>query len=253
MSTPENTKDAKAKCPAKIKQPNGTYKTCNKDHRVEGDRIGDSVGKSSVLAANLGGAPNHHEYDGPRTLAAHHLICGQILYSKRNPSSENDFWETVCHAYGYNINCEKNGIFLPRKMYLACVLNRPLHRGNHDSAETFDGDLPTGITYTKQVRAMLEAVRKDVSGGLYCKNRDALIADMEDISSEIKDFINEFTWTLTSDGRDYMPEGIGCCNYKSITTKTLALLLLRGKRLVDVSDKLTEIQHCKRKHKLHMK
>jgi hypothetical protein len=248
MSTPQNTKDAKAKCPAMV-GPVGKKSKCNKDHRAEGDKIGDSIGKSSVLAANLGGAEKHSDYYGPRTLAAHHLISSQILYAKKK-SKDNAFWEEVCHAYGYDINCKENGIFLPRKMDIACALKKPLHRGNHDSAEVYDGEILVNTTYTKQVRNLTDPIKSKVKKGVYCNNAGDFIGDMNDASSKIKEAINNFSWTLTYDGRDYIAGGIGCCNFQSITTKrlTIAIINLRGKKLDDVEESIEERYRCKRIH-----
>lgn len=251
MSKAENIKDAKALCPAMVGKPGQTKKRCDQDHRPEASKMGDSKGSSSTLAVNLGGADNHPDYDGLRTLAAHHIVSCQIFYAKKNSSADNQFWEDVCHAYGYDINCKENGIFLPSKMYLACVLKKPLHRGNHDTTEVFDGDiLIPNLTYTIEVQKLIKPIRRQVSKGFFCNDPEKFIQAMNNASSSIQTEILSFLWTLTYDGRDYMPGGIGCCNFRSITTKLLheTISKLRGKKINDVNEQIEDLHKCNREH-----
>lgn len=198
-----NNKNFKIKCPV-----------CGKDHRPDDNVGGDNVGQSTILAKNIhkGGAKKDPLYCGPWSLAAHHLISGQILHSEYNDDETNEFWAAVCFSFGYDVNCKENGIFLPTEMYLACAMRKPLHRGNHDSTETYVDGKATNKTYTKQVKARVDEVEMKIRNKDYCKRPIDLIIEMNDISSDVRGFVNKFDWTLTIDGRDYMSAGKGCCN-----------------------------------------
>jgi len=228
-----DNKNLKIKCPV-----------CGKDHRPNDDVGGDNVGQSTILASNMKGAKNDPLYCGARSLAAHHLISGQILHSEKNDDETNEFWASVCFTFGYDVNCEENGIFLPTEMYLACTMRKPLHRGNHDSTETYVDGLATNHTYTEQARAMVDQVRDNIE--LYCNAPDKLVEQMNRISSYIRDRVNLFEWTLTIDGRDYMPGAIGCCNCINMEEK-LGVLAKIAQNPQNIAS-----YHCNRSHPLKM-
>ena len=84
----------------------------------------------------------------------HHLISVGAV--------EGDKWKTIFEAYGYNINCEQNGIILPSDMFVACHYRVPLHRGSHDYAFG-DPDMTQLLvykTYVDSVRKLIKDLKQ---------------------------------------------------------------------------------------------
>jgi hypothetical protein len=173
-------------------------------------RSGSNLGNSAVLGRNMLDGREltcHPWYAGPFSLAAHHLICLEAM--------EKPEWGSICYDFGYHIDRRQNGVFLPMKMALACQLGVPVHRGNHSEGYAFDLDL----AYPDAVKAKLEDLAAEVSAGDYCANPAALVEELDALSRTILERVASFTWTLTRDGLDYAPAGLGCSGLTSIRQK----------------------------------
>jgi hypothetical protein len=180
-------------------------------HSIEkAGRVGSNLGNSAVLGRNmLEGREfaSHPWYAGPFSLAAHHLICCEAM--------ESPEWGPICIDYGYHIDRKQNGAFFPMKMALACQLGVAVHRGNHAEGYAFDLDL----AYPDAVKTKLEDIAVDVADGIYCENPAALGEQLDALSRMILARVASFRWTLTRDGLDYAPGGLGCCGLRSIRQK----------------------------------
>jgi hypothetical protein len=170
--------------------------------------------RDSILKLHYGGiaAVAHPLSTGRKQncAQAHHLICCE--------SMDDDEWGVLCNVFGYNINCPENGVILPANMSVACKLHIPLHRGHHDATET---NIYSDMTYVEGVRGLIDSVRKKAKRKGYCEELEGkvFIQDLNNISKLIWNNLKSFSWTLTSDGKDYDTGGNGCSNQTSIRKK----------------------------------
>lgn len=152
----------------------------------------------------------HPLYIGGGSIEAHHLICSEAM--------NTEDWRGFCKMTGYNINCWKNGVFLPSELPLACAAKVPLHKGGH--SQGYGG---VGTSYVDQVKKILERISKDANTNELCKKPESLkglIDQLNTASKEIYINIENFIWTITWDGFDYQPGNpIGCANQTSIQDK----------------------------------
>ncbi|TQF12000.1 DUF4150 domain-containing protein [Myxococcus llanfairpwllgwyngyllgogerychwyrndrobwllllantysiliogogogochensis] len=180
-------------------------------HEVaKGGRTGTNLGNSAVLGRNMleGRALlTHHWYAGAFSVAAHHLICVEAMASPT--------WGRICVDFGYHIDRKANGVFLPMRMALACHLGVAVHRGNHAEGHA----LELHLSYPDAVKRALDEVLEKVKSGTYCAKPDALLRKLDKLSSHILDQVRTFAWTLTRDGLDYSPGGVGCSGLRSIRQK----------------------------------
>ncbi len=173
-------------------------------------RVGSNLGSSAVLGRNMlegQELTTHPWYAGPFSLAAHHLICLEALDSPR--------WASFCPRFGYHPDRKPNGVFLPMKMALACQLFVAVHRGHHAEGFAFDLHLP----YPDAVKSKLRGVAKKLETGGFCADPMALVSQLDAVSAEILAKVDSGEWTLTRDGSDYAPAGIGCGGLQSIREK----------------------------------
>ncbi|MBZ4420424.1 PAAR-like domain-containing protein [Myxococcus sp. RHSTA-1-4] len=180
-------------------------KTCGRAHPVT-----YSLGSSAVLGRNMlegRELSTHPWYAGPFSLAAHHLICLEAL--------NNEEWALICVLFGYHADRKPNGVFLPRKLALACQLMVAVHRGHH--AEGFAFDLH--LAYPDAVNSKLREVAAQLKRGRFCGAPEALVRRLDELSAEILARVERFTWTLTRDGLDYAPGASGCSGLTSIQQK----------------------------------
>jgi len=172
---------------------------------------GNHVGNGGTLGGNImekkykpGKSAMNHPLSVPEVFGeydiaqAHHLICSETMKKDKD-------WANICASFGYDINHKHNGIFLPADMRVACQLNIPLHRGNHDVTETGEG-----MTYVDGVKNMVQPVKDLALQGDFCKAEHEIIPMLNEISGDIWELVKEFTWTLTYDGKHYQAGGIGC-------------------------------------------
>lgn len=195
-------KEDKEKCPY-----------CGKAEHPFARQWGDHWGKSGRLRDNIlkGKEQDDHPWHaGKNTLAAHHLICSEAMSKESDPE-----WADRCQRTGYSINHENNGVMLPMTLALACQLNAPLHLGGHKGGWADDLHLP----YPDAVKQKIERVAINIDKGKYCDHPEAVIKDLDAISREILANIDTFTWTITSDGKDYRRGDIGCCGASKIPDK----------------------------------
>lgn len=184
---------------------------CRKPAHPMAAEPGSHLGNSTTLCDNIlgdAGVETHPWYTGPSTLAAHHLICSEAM-------ERSEDWARACWYFGYDINRPQNGVFLPMVPAVACELHVPLHVGNHRAGLGSDPD----SRYPAAVKQLLEAYVRGVADGKYCPNPVDLTDDLDEVSDDILGFIASGDWTLTSDGRDYLPGGVGCSGVTSIRNK----------------------------------
>ena len=152
----------------------------------------------------------------------------------------------AAQKFGYNINHENNGVMLPFYMELACHLEVPMHRSNHNATVTdseyedkdkqdnslkFDkvknkdrnnenGEvfMPYPQAVMKKVRGLLEKTEQKQECQ-FENNENIFVDEMDSISDEILENIADFIWTLTSDGKDYKNGNNGCGNPNASDTQ----------------------------------
>jgi len=156
---------------------------------------------------------------------AHHLICSEVL--------NTEDWAEACAAFGYDINCVENGIFLPADLRVACQLKIPLHRGNHSQTES--DETPD---YVSEVTDLVMPVLEAAQEGEYCTKKRDIIKKMNSLSKRIWGNVKSFSWILTYDGLDYDSGAPGC----------LGALSLPGKRKIEEKG---EVKKCKKKRRDH--
>src|SRR5690606_19499813 len=146
-------------------------------------------------------------YPGSGCMAAHQLTCSEVGKAKSVGSVMTDF--------GYDINNQENDVYLPTLLPNACQLHVALHRSNHNKG--FGGPL---YSYPEAVQDLVQKVTVKARRGAYCANPKSLEADLNKISGSILRRVEAFQWTLTKDGHDYKPGGIGCSGAHGLNEKT---------------------------------
>lgn len=175
--------------------------------------VGQNIGSGTTLGDNILDAigkkkHQHHLFAGNGSIQAHHIICSE--------SMNNEDWRIYANFVGYDINEAPNGIFLPSKMDVACKLAMPLHRGGHGDTET-----TMNLNYPRAVERKLERIENMIKDRTVCDkdDREMIVEELNELSEEILEYIEAFTWTITSDGIDYVSGNVGCCGFRSITAK----------------------------------
>ncbi|NTX60430.1 AHH domain-containing protein [Myxococcus sp. CA051A] len=184
---------------------------CGKEGHAFATKPGWSSGSSAVLFNNIlrGAEPQAHPwYSGRWSIAAHHLICSEVM-------AEDDEWTSICWMTGYDINHRRNGVILPMVLVVACELHVPVHRGNHAGGWASEKEMP----YPDAVRELVEAYGEAALAGAYCSDPARFIADLNDLSRDILSRLAAGAWTITSDGRDYLAGGVGCAGVHSLQSK----------------------------------
>ena len=182
---------------------------CGKDKHDFSSKTGTNAGSGTILAGQIFEGKEktaHPWYMGPASLQAHHLICTEAMDTQE--------WTQICRQFGYNINHKNNGVMLPYDMALACQLYAPLHRGGHIKGWADDAHLP----YPDAVKRKIKEIRDAVKEGKFCDNPEGVVKKLDKISREILANIDSFSWTITSDGKDYAANGKGCGGVTSIQT-----------------------------------
>lgn len=179
-----------------------------------------NIGIGPVLASRIQDASKRKKEKHPlaylsRNLQAHHLICSEVL------NDSEGIWACICHLTGYNINCYKNGLFLPSELAQACKAAVPLHRGGHGTGY---GNADSK-NYPDAVRKELQNILDEYSDIKLkiCENKKKLNEFVEKINTASENIfkkIANFSWTITWDGFDYQKGNpIGCSNQTYITDK----------------------------------
>lgn len=161
---------------------------------------------------NLYGYNGHPLHVEGGCIQGHHLICSE--------SMNDDKWKAICKQVNYNINCWKNGIFLPAILNLACHLGYPLHRGNHNLGR----GVTIGKTYVDEVKRLINGISKAYTeAGCNEDTQKEFIEKLNKKSEFIFEKVKNFTWTLTWDGGNYNKSSltpyIGCANASGIEAK----------------------------------
>ncbi|MCG2839304.1 DUF4150 domain-containing protein [Photobacterium sp. WH77] len=194
--------------------------------------------------------PKDHpwQYDDQLVLLdIHHVIPKEAVKGMQFKRLFDDF--------SYDINEVHNLISLPSDMNLACELAVQRHKGKHslglalrndqtafsilidhennnriEKIKKFNSNLKkknNDLAYPKASKNLVLDVKRNMEHGEFCKhagNQKKMNAmferDMKRVSKDILSFIQEFTWTIAWDSRDYTPESKkGCCNVSSIQSK----------------------------------
>ena len=177
-----------------------------------------NIGIGTVLAKRIKDASGCEKAAHPMAykggnLQAHHLVCSEALNDKKGE------WARVCHLAGYNINCYKNGVFLPSELEQACGARVPLHKGGHGAG--YGGDADTN--YPDAVIEKVASVLDDYRDTDVCQDPEKLkelVTDLNTKSKEIFGKVKSFAWTITWDGFDYQQGNpIGCSNQDTVSDK----------------------------------
>jgi hypothetical protein len=120
-----------------------------------------------------------------------------------------------CGARVASLNRAQNGVILPTVLAVACELHVPVHVGPHAGGWAFDMDL----AYPDAVKRKLRRVAESVEAGNFCARPESLIEKLDVLSRDILAKISSGRWTLTTDGRDYLPGGLGCADESSLQDK----------------------------------
>jgi hypothetical protein len=195
--------------PQPVKKPPCEY--CGKPAHSFASEWGWHVGSSGVLRDNIlmgREVDSHPWYTGRWSIAAHHLICSESM-------ADDEDWGRYCREFGYDINRRENGVVLPMVLAVACELHVPVHVGPHAGGWAFDMDM----AYPEAVKARLKRVARAIEAGGYCSNPALLTAELDLLSAEILGRVSSGRWTLTSDGQDYLPGGVGCAGAASLQDK----------------------------------
>ncbi|MGF1726148.1 PAAR-like domain-containing protein [Photobacterium nomapromontoriensis] len=200
--------------------------------------------------------PNNHDwYVGEGCLEVHHVIPVQAVNQKR--------FKTLFDNFSYDINEIHNLVVLPGKMALACELYVQRHQGNHsqgmalnlqggqvlnlltgheqhnrhDKIKNFNNKLfknkkikGDDFRYPMAARKQVLDLKRRIEKGVLCDhagNQDKLNEmfehEMKKHSKKILGYIQDFTWTIAYDGRDYRDGGPGCSNVSTIKNKRQGL------------------------------
>lgn len=188
---------------------------------------------------------NHPWYIGESSLEVHHVIpCEAVSIVE---------WKALCDKFDYDINEAHNSVVLPADIHLACELGVQRHRGNHDQGmalvkkedntplqllqelerneqheaiTSFPQDLfkaSDTYKYPKAAEELIREVLDLVDNAEICSNMsdpDKIKAEFEremrSKSEKILGYIDDFSWTISWDSRDYRPDSPhGCCNAKN--------------------------------------
>ncbi len=180
---------------------------CKKKEHPFAKKAGNSVGSGQALRKNIiAKLETHSWYTGSWSLQAHHLICSEAM--------DDDKWPDWCADFGYNIDCKENGVMLPNLLALACQLHAPLHRGGHSAG------VAEGASYPDKIKTDIKEIGEKIKAGKFCDNPQGLIDELNEYSELVLLQVDDFSWTITGDGRDYDVGGIGCGGVKNLPEKT---------------------------------
>lgn len=87
--------------------------------------------------------------------------------------------------------------------------------GGHMGGWADDLHLP----YPDAVKIKIKSVKDAIRKGEFCDKPEGVVKELDTISREILANIDDFTWTLTSDGKDYRRGDKGCCGVNNIPNK----------------------------------
>ncbi|ELA9194495.1 PAAR-like domain-containing protein [Vibrio parahaemolyticus] len=196
----------------------------------------------------------HDWYVGAGSLEVHHVIPLEAVSDKR--------FKKLFDNFSYDINQTHNLVALPGIMELACELGVQRHQGNHaqgmalseneavlnrledheknarhENIKSFNRKLfknnkiqGNELRYPKAAKNQVLDLKDRVEKGLLCKYADntkkvnmMFEREMKKHSKKILGYIQDFTWTIAYDGRDYRQGGPGCSNVSTIKQKRKGL------------------------------
>mgnify|MGYP001019025650 CR=1 FL=1 len=231
----EHAKREKKKCSTK----------CGKSQICTGQNVGTGGALKDRIVPNSQAKSAHPliQSQSPKykykagDLQAHHLICSEAL--------NNEKWARICMLSGYNINCFKNGVFLPGNLKIACSAEVPLHISNHSDGLGEDA-LGASVNYPQAVRDKIDSVLKEYNNSDCTGKNDDMeqfVADMNTKSAEIFGYVRSFTWIITKDGFDYQPNNpIGCAGRSMLAHKTENTIWDSQENILKGIEKIKEIE-----------
>ncbi|NOY71218.1 MAG: hypothetical protein GXP14_02395, partial [Gammaproteobacteria bacterium] len=197
---------------------------CNNRQRGKGDNARNPTTLKNGIQNNWRKDPDyasftlpqdHPWYYGDNTIQQHHIITIEAVGGTESSLPEKKhYWRTMFNAFEYDINDAHNSIVLPARHEEACQLAAPLHFSNHEDGRGFPG-----LNYVKSVERLLRGIRRQVKRNEFCESPKLFKARMAKKSKNILKYLDEFTWTLTTDGDDYKPNSPGCQGAKGIEKK----------------------------------
>ncbi|EHZ2653448.1 DUF4150 domain-containing protein [Vibrio vulnificus] len=212
-------RDSKCKNRKRLKKGKGV--TVRKSHTNNMAKEYVKLGKSF---------PEQHPwYIGKRSLAVHHLIPIEAVKDQVR-------FERAFDDFNFDINTIDNLVTLPMKPILACELHVQCHPTNHsegialaedkralsilsvheqnsnkEKLNDFGNKLIKAkpfLAYPKAAQELAAEVLLLIEKGKFCNERDpreAFAKKMKAKSKDILSYIDEFSWTIDWDSRDYMP------------------------------------------------
>ncbi|WP_373272457.1 PAAR-like domain-containing protein [Vibrio parahaemolyticus] len=196
----------------------------------------------------------HDWYVGTGSLEVHHVIPLEAV--------SDDVFKELFDDFRHDINDVHNLEALPGIMELACELGVQRHQGNHaqgmalsenekalsileghetnarhENIKSFNRKLfknnkiqGNELRYPKAAKNQVLDLKDRVEKGVLCKYADntkkvnmMFEREMKKHSKKILGYIQDFTWTIAYDGRDYRQGGPGCSNVSTIKQKRKGL------------------------------
>ncbi|WP_237461358.1 AHH domain-containing protein [Vibrio parahaemolyticus] len=194
----------------------------------------------------------HDWYVGTGSLEVHHVIPLEAV--------SDDVFKELFDDFSYDINDVHNLVALPGIMELACELGVQRHQGNHaqgmalsenekalsileghetnarhENIKSFNRKLfkttqGKELRYPKAAKKQVLDLKDRVEDGFLCKYADntkkvnmMFEREMKKHSKIILGYIQDFTWTIAYDRRDYRQGGPGCSNVSTIKQKRKGL------------------------------
>ncbi|WP_039978257.1 PAAR-like domain-containing protein [Vibrio jasicida] len=190
----------------------------------------------NMKKAKPGYPKTHAWYAGARTLAAHHVIPIEAV-------KDDPYFEKAFDNFNFDINTIDNLVTLPMTPELACELRVQCHYTNHDQGIALNEDLSAFdrlltheqnnnadklnafggkllskkpfLAYPKAAEKLALEVLDLVKKGEFCNSgnpRKEFADEMKQKSKKILKYINDFSWTIDWDSRDYHPESTYGCS-----------------------------------------
>ncbi|NIY86244.1 PAAR-like domain-containing protein [Vibrio campbellii] len=228
-------RDSKCKNRKRLKKGKGV--TVRKNHTKNMAKEYVKLGKSF---------PDQHPwYIGKSSLAVHHLIPIEAVKDQVR-------FERAFDDFNFDINTIDNLVTLPMKPILACELHVQCHPTNHSEGIALTEDkralsilsvheqnsnkeklndfgnklikAKPFLAYPKAAQELAAEVLLLIEKGKFCNERDpqeAFAKKMKAKSKDILSYIDEFSWTIDWDSRDYMPGSkYGCSGAKKSKGET---------------------------------
>lgn len=202
------------------------------------------TGNTATGGTQIGSNIMVHKYGSPKPnvhplhfenncIQAHHLICAE---SMNNPK-----WKAFCKMTGYNINCWRNGVYLPNDPKLSCLIGIQCHKGPHEKGRGLPGitTYQPYKTYVDSVKSLINEISEYNKKGCEKSTAEDVIQDLNDISEIIMNHIKNFEWTIAWDSFNYdrgFKPFVGCAGASTLPDKKKKIKKVLNE-LVDITGK----------------